>query len=125
MKRGCCGFISAVADFVAGLPGAILYFKTPYVLSIIIYFVLILFVVGCCVAKERVVKKNIKKYDYAVWRVMKKFFIGYLIVVLIIDLGWFSRGQTRIYFVDVGQGDCSLIITSHNKKILIDRWWKL
>ena len=53
-------------------------------------------------------------------RVLKKFLIVYLIVVLIIDLGVFECGHTKIYFVDVGQGDCSLIVTSNNKKILID-----
>ncbi len=26
----------------------------------------------------------------------------------------------KIYFVDVGQGDCSLIVTPNNKTILID-----
>lgn len=51
---------------------------------------------------------------------MKKLLIIYLIVIVIIDLGVFERGKTKIYFVDVGQGDCSLIITSYNKKILID-----
>ena len=53
-------------------------------------------------------------------RVLKKFLIVYLIVVLLVDFGAFERGQTRIYFVSVGQGDCSLIVSSCNKKILID-----
>ena len=62
MKSGCYGFVGGVADFVARLPSAILYFKTPYVFSIIIYFVVLVGVIGYVVVKARVVKKKIKKY---------------------------------------------------------------
>lgn len=45
-----------------------------------------------------------------------------LIIILIINNIWFYFNQNgfRIFFIDVGQGDCSLVKTNSNKTILID-----
>ncbi|MCX6554638.1 MAG: MBL fold metallo-hydrolase, partial [Candidatus Aminicenantes bacterium] len=32
----------------------------------------------------------------------------------------FGAGNLKIYFLDVGQGDCTLIVTPNNKAVLID-----
>ena len=74
LKSGCYGFVGGVADFVARLPSAILYFKTPYVFSIIIYFVVLVGVIGCVVVKERVVKKKINKYGRCGFEGVEKIF---------------------------------------------------
>ena len=44
-----------------------------------------------------------------------------LIFILIFTIYNISDKKTlKIYFVDVGQGDCCLIVTPNNKKVLID-----
>ena len=43
-----------------------------------------------------------------------------IILSIIFNLYHFINPKLQIYFVDVGQGDCSLIITNSNKTILID-----
>lgn len=43
-----------------------------------------------------------------------------LILILILIIIKFIPKNLKIYFIDVGQGDSTLIITPHNKKILID-----
>ena len=52
-------------------------------------------------------------------KLLKIFLVLYIIVIISIDLGIFNL-NTKVYFIDVGQGDCSLIITEKNTKILID-----
>ena len=45
----------------------------------------------------------------------------FLIFILIFSIYNISDKKTlKIYFIDVGQGDCSLIVTQNNKKILVD-----
>lgn len=43
-----------------------------------------------------------------------------LVIVLIFTFLKIKENDLKIYFIDVGQGDCTLIVTPHNKKILID-----
>lgn len=42
-----------------------------------------------------------------------------IICVVIIVISFIPR-NLKIYFIDVGQGDSTLIVTPHNKTILID-----
>jgi len=113
-------FINIMTTFISNLPSSIINLKTPYLISIIIYYILIIFIIGCFIAKEAIIKRKINKYYKNFIGMLKKFLIVYIIIILVVDIGIFERGSTRIYFIDVGQGDCSLIITSQNKKILID-----
>lgn len=46
--------------------------------------------------------------------------VGLCIIILCIQLCIKSFKGLEIYMVDVGQGDCTVIITPHNKKIIID-----
>lgn len=58
--------------------------------------------------------KNNKK------EVFKKIFICILIIIFIYNIIKQLPKDLKIYFIDVGQGDSTLIITPKNKKILID-----
>ena len=46
-------------------------------------------------------------------------FLVVIIITIFVSLN-IKINHLRIYFVDVGQGDCTVVITPHNKKILID-----
>ena len=60
---------------------------------------------------------SLKKFIYY----FKKFKY-YIIILLVITVGFtiFKTQDLEIHFLDVGQGDCSLIITPSKQKILID-----
>ena len=53
-------------------------------------------------------------------RYKKRIFIILLLVVLAFSIFHFIPKNLKIYFVDVGQGDCTFIVTPKNKTILID-----
>ena len=59
-------------------------------------------------------KKRISKAN------KKKFIIAVMIFMIVIQIPKAVPNNLRIYFVDVGQGDCCLILTPKNKSILID-----
>jgi len=113
-------FINIMTNFISNLPNSIIYLKTPYVLSIIIYFAIILVFVGFYITQNAIIKRILKKHRKSLIKIFRNFLIIYLIVVLLIDLNFFVFNTTKIYFIDVGQGDCSLMVTEKNKKILID-----
>ena len=50
----------------------------------------------------------------------KRIFIISLLIVLVFYIFHFIPKNLKIYFVDVGQGDCTFIVTPKNKTILID-----
>ena len=50
----------------------------------------------------------------------KRIFIILLLIVLVFSIFNFISKKLKIYFIDVGQGDCTFIVTPKNKTILID-----
>ena len=59
--------------------------------------------------------KKIKKYKFKILSV-------FLVIIIISNVfnSLFLSRNLKIYFVDVGQGDCTFIVTPRNKTILID-----
>lgn len=112
-------FINIMTNNISKLPNANLYLKTPYLFSVLLYYILILIFIGMYIAKEDVIKIKVRKYYKIFFKMLKIILISYIIIIISIDIGIFNF-NTKVYFVDVGQGDCSLIITEKNKKILID-----
>ena len=88
-----------IADFTAKLPLSKILIPTPNIIFIIIYYVIILF---CN-------KINIKKT-----------IIILSIIIIIFNLLNLLPKDLRIYFIDVGQGDSTLILTPKGNSILID-----
>lgn len=85
---------------------------TPYKFSIIIYYIvtsLIFFRSN----SEKVIKNIINKY-------IKNVLIIYLSFILIVMIRNKINKDLNIYFIDVGQGDSTLIITENGKTILVD-----
>ena len=50
----------------------------------------------------------------------KKFILPLIVLMIIILLKSSFNNSDKVYFIDVGQGDSSLIVTKENKSILID-----
>ena len=82
---------------------------TPNICSICIFYV---FLVCSLYIKQ-------KKY---IWNLLNKkiMFISIIVFISIFLIFFVRKHDLKIFFIDVGQGDCTLIVTPNNKKILID-----
>ncbi len=125
---------------ISQLPLSIIYVKTPNIVSVIIYYIILLVI--CCVynicineksnhttnrIKNSFLHLKIKyreKYKKQIKKEINENKLKYIIYLMLI-IGIYtvisiSTKTLNIYFVDVGQGDCTFITTPNNKTILID-----
>ena len=111
-----------IAELTSFLPGSSIYIKTPYILECIIYYFLLFIILNFSDIKIKI--KNHIKYNIMLTFTKKyKKFILFIFIILSVfsSIIRISSPKTLIiYFVDVGQGDCTLIKTPSNKHILID-----
>jgi competence protein ComEC len=109
-----------IANFSSNLPLSKIYVKTPSIFLIIIYYLILLIFLYSIKRKklhrfERILIKKVKS------RKFKKSVIAIILVVVIVfQLVKIIPSNLKIYFIDVGQGDSTLIVTPKNKTILID-----
>lgn len=105
-----------------------IYFITPSAVTIIIYYILffiLIFIFKIYLEKNpnafcKRIKNLISLIKYKINLNRKKVISTILIILLFVSLIQIIPKNLKIYFIDVGQGDSSLIITPKNKKILID-----
>jgi len=122
----CILLLILVAKFCSKLPFSDIIIQTPYIVEVIIYYASICFFYYFqsrrwkIFLKKIIVKhqkdKNIKRF------IVKRIgMISIILVMLFIHVQiFYCNGDFKIYFIDVGQGDCTLICTKENQTILID-----
>ena len=95
-----------IANFISKINISKILIVTPNILTIVIYYLLVLFVTF---------------YGYKLKNKINKIIICILIfVVIFTNFNLKFNQNLEINFIDVGQGDSCLIISPLNKKILID-----
>ena len=129
-----------IAKYSSQIPGSSIYIKTPYLYECILYYIFIYIIFNRNKIKEflknnisinKIISnnkflnsKNLFSINEAFIRLnkIKYKFLSVLIVFSILFSFTYNSfpKSLRIYFVDVGQGDCTLIKTPTNKNILID-----
>lgn len=115
-------------DFVSKIPFSQIIISTPNLIFIVLYYILLYIVFySIYIIKKyhnRFITKKIifiykKIFDY-IKKKRRVFFILILTLILLILILKIIPKNPKIYFIDVGQGDSTLILTPTNKKILID-----
>ena len=110
------------------LPLNRIYISTPQIYILVVYYFLI-FILNYLFkiynltnlnAFQKRIKNLIQVFKYKIRqnkRMLKKILILFIVLLFILNV---IPKNLKIYFIDIGQGDGTLIITPNNKKILID-----
>ena len=114
--------LGLIAKCVSQIPFGNLKIVTPYVFNIALFYILIFilnYIFNIYNSKNLHLKKKRIKFLF-----IRKILCFLLIILLIFNLAVYIYSlldnSLKLYFIDVGQGDCTLIVTPNNKKILID-----
>lgn len=116
-----------VANYSSKIPISRIYVKTPYMISIILYYLFIailIIIFEIQKSNRKFIKEKLQSIltciKYKILKNKKSLCICIALVILIsIFINKIPSGL-KIYFIDVGQGDSTLIVTPLNKTILID-----
>lgn len=128
-----------IAEISSKFPGASIYIKTPYFIECIIYYLMLFLIFSKNRFKRKNKKLYLKKTIYKANRFykserqkssiqIKKRLTNYkkilailtIILILTINIIPILNKDLEIYFINVGQGDSTLIKTPQDKHILID-----
>ena len=114
---------------IAKLPFSKIYIRTPKIYEILIYYI-ISFFINCLYSilsnknpnpSELRVKYTLELLKYNYKKYKKKCIATVTLCIFVITIIFlFIPRNLQIHFVDVGQGDCSFIVTPNKKTILID-----
>lgn len=114
-------------NFISKISLSKVYVKTPSILMCIVYYVVVvisILMINIHQSSRKYLRKKVKKITNKIKNIVlsnkKRILTATLFILIIIVVSNQIPKNLKIYFVDVGQGDCSLIITPTNKKILID-----
>lgn len=122
------GIVYFLTRFMAGLPGSMVWIPSMGPFGIFSYYALMLLLFMPTDVMGRIVQR-IKEYfqiDEIYERLkhsgFKKIWVVAVIPIFFMGIFIYSYHGSRlqVHFVDVGQGDCCLVITPHGKGILFD-----
>ena len=110
------------------LPLSKIYITTPNLLTIIFYYMMIIiinYIFTICSSKDinesqRRIKNLLNLFKYNLNKNKENIYKIIAIVSMVLVIYFIFPRNLRIYFIDVGQGDSTLIKTPLNKVILID-----
>ena len=110
------------------LPFSKIYMPTPNEMMICFYFIGLwmgnqiykIYHASDLIPTQKRVRNIIALFQYKFRQNKKKYGMSLIIILVVFISTYFIPKDLKIYFVDVGQGDCTLIVTPHNKTILID-----
>lgn len=113
------------SKIISQIPASQIYVSTISNFSLIIYYLTLIIVNKIIILNRKYHNRYlVKKMNIILKKTYKRYYKKIIIIVLIIFLFLkvfiINNNDIKIYFIDVGQGDATLIITSSNKKILID-----
>ena len=103
-----------IASFCSKIPFSKINVFTPNFIEVFIYYLVFFLLV--LMLKKYGKKKVLKR----IFKVLKYIGVIFVIYVLIFNIYYFIPKSLRLKFIDVGQGDCTLVLTEYNRKILID-----
>lgn len=115
-----------IANFSSSLPFSKIYVKTPSIFTIILYYVILTIVMYLIRCRGRACLCPIRRFERILLNKFKnkKFqrrtIAIILIIVILFQVIKIIPSNLKISFIDVAQGDCTLIITPNHKTILID-----
>lgn len=123
----CLNSLILIAEVISKIPFSNILIKTPYTIVIILIYVFILGINYIyTIYNSKIYLRKIQGKIIKIINSKNTIIFFSLILILIILFNLFSylyssiSKTLKIYFVDVGQGDCTLIVTPNNKKIIID-----
>jgi len=105
------------AEITSNLPFSKITLVTPSFIFIILYYILMFYFSIYFKNNKFKMLKVILNLNFRI--IVKKLFIFITLIILISQINIIDF-KLKIYFLDVGQGDCTLIRTPYGKNIIID-----
>lgn len=106
-----------IAEMSSVIPGSVIYIKTPSIILCVIYYLVVLVLTNLRYIR---LNKKINVFLVRLYKYKIKLIAICIVPIILLNIMQYNTNYLRIYFIDVGQGDCTLIRTIQNKNILID-----
>lgn len=121
-------FLIYISKLGKSMPLNQIYIPTPEIWKIIIFYIVI-FIINILYKISKKKKRTTFEKRLINWKNLikhlirknnKKVITIMIVVTMLVVTIKIMPDNLKIYFVDVGQGDCTLVVTPQNKNILID-----